>query len=173
VLLEELRSVATRNSTGGRLLAACSRKFAIFVQTFAPYFSILSICTQVRGEWSGCFWGLVHLVFQVRFLGCSKETSTNHTQTASNYMLFLEKIADMFEAIANVLPPYRQIYTICKQRIDNSQTDTEDAHLTMLMSFAYADIVRLCLDIYRIFLRDKTGMCRIMYSSVSDLIFMG
>jgi hypothetical protein len=73
-------------------------------------------------------------------------------------MLFLEKISDMFEALANVLPPYRQIYTICKQCIHSSQTETEDAHLTMLMSFAYADIVRLCLDLYRIFLRDNAGM---------------
>jgi hypothetical protein len=72
-------------------------------------------------------------------------------------MLFLEKISDMFEALANGLPPYRQIYTICKQRMHSSQTDTDDAHLTMLMSFAYADIVRMCLDLYRIFLRDTTG----------------
>jgi hypothetical protein len=68
VLLEELRNVATRSGTSGSRLATCSRKFAVFVQTFAPYFFILSICTQVRAEWSGCFWGLVRLVYQVRLL---------------------------------------------------------------------------------------------------------
>jgi hypothetical protein len=78
-------------------------------------------------------------------------------------MLFLEKTADMFEAIANVLPPYRQIYTICQQRIDTSQIDSGDAQLTMLMSLAYADLVRICLDMYRIFFRDITGTCPILY----------
>jgi hypothetical protein len=69
----------------------------------------------------------------------------------------------MFEAIANVLPPYRQIYTICQQRIETSHVDYEDAQLTMLMSFAYADIVRMCLDLYRIFFRDNTGTYWILY----------
>jgi hypothetical protein len=87
-------------------------------------------------------------------------------------MLFLEKISDMFEAIANVLPPYRQIYTICQQRIDTSQVVSEDAQLTMLMSFAYADIVRMCLDLYRIFFRDNTGTHRISYMPLQFLFII-
>jgi hypothetical protein len=163
-LLEELRNAATRSSMCGSSLATCSRKLAIFVQTFAPYFNILGVCTQVREEWSGCFWGLVHLLYQVRILKCSKKKrALMRPQTASSYMLFFEKIADMFEAIANVLPPYRQIYTLCQQRIDSSQVDTEDTQLTMLMSFAYADVVRICLDLYRIFFRDNTGTHWILY----------
>jgi hypothetical protein len=75
VLLEELHNVATRHNTSGNLLATCSRKFAIFVQTFAPYFNILGICTQVRAEWSSCFWGLVRLIYQV----CSSDDMNGHT----------------------------------------------------------------------------------------------
>jgi hypothetical protein len=64
-LLDELRNVATRHSGTNRPLATCSRKFALFVQTFAPYFNVLSICTQIKAEWPGCFWGLIQLLFQV------------------------------------------------------------------------------------------------------------
>jgi hypothetical protein len=66
-------------------------------------------------------------------------------QVTSNYMLFLEKVADMFEVIASVLPPYHQIYAICKRRMDDAQVDIEDERLTTLMSYAYADLVRMCL----------------------------
>jgi hypothetical protein len=59
----------------------------------------------------------------------------------------------MFEAVANLLPPYHHIYQICKSRMASLQTDTEDESLTALMSHVYADIVSICLDIYCIFSR--------------------
>jgi hypothetical protein len=77
-LLDELRDIVARNSTGDQTLVTCSRKFALFVQTFAPYFNVLSICTQIRTEWAGCLWGLVRLVFQVCTLNCATETG-QHT----------------------------------------------------------------------------------------------
>jgi hypothetical protein len=79
-------------------------------------------------------------------------------QVASNHLLFLEKIADMLEVVANVLPPYHQIYAICKRRMDNLQVDSEDERLATLMSYAYADLTRLCLDLYRTFFRNISGM---------------
>jgi hypothetical protein len=78
---------------------------------------------------------------------------------ASDYVLFSEKIADMFEVMASILPPYQQIYAICKRRLDVSQVGAEDERLTMLMSYAFADIVTLCLDMYRIFVRDVESKC--------------
>lgn len=65
-LLDELRNNIARNITRDRRIAAPSRKLALFVQAFAPYFDVLSICTKVRPEWPGCFWGLVRLLYQVR-----------------------------------------------------------------------------------------------------------
>lgn len=65
----------------------------------------------------------------------------------------------MFEVMASVLPPYNQIYTICKRRMGRPQVDTEDERLTNLMSYAYADIVRMCLDVYSIFFRDVQSKC--------------
>jgi hypothetical protein len=80
---------------------------------------------------------------------------------AGNYVLFLEKIADMFEVMASVLPPYNQIYATCKRRLDCPQVETGDGHLKTLMSFVYADLVTMCLGIYRIFFRNLPGMyCR-------------
>lgn len=61
----------------------------------------------------------------------------------------------MFEVMASVLPPYHQIYNICKRRMDGSHADADDQRLATLMSYAYADIVRMCLDMYRVFLRSS------------------
>jgi hypothetical protein len=83
-------------------------------------------------------------------------------------VLFSEKVADIFEAVANVLPPYQQIYTICKRRLNGSQVDTQDERLAMLMSYAYADVVKLCLDMYRIFFRDVRSKCRLLRISSID-----
>ncbi|KAH7085131.1 hypothetical protein BKA63DRAFT_499053 [Paraphoma chrysanthemicola] len=141
LLLEQLRNVAAREHASERTLIACSRKCALFVQTFAPYFNVLNICTQARPEWSGCFWGLVHLVIQV----------------ASDYPLFMEKVANLIEAIANMLPPYHQIYATCRNRTSSAQTITKDVHLEALMSYAYYDLVDLFLDIYCIFFRGTLG----------------
>lgn len=69
-------------------------------------------------------------------------------------MLFLEKSADMFEALANLLPPYGQIY----ERIGSTPNTNEDRQLSTLMSYVYADIISLCLDIYKVFHRGLQGM---------------
>jgi hypothetical protein len=163
VLLEGLRSTATHNDTQNRTLAACCRKFALFVQTFAPYFNVLSICTHVRTEWSGCFWGVVGLLFQVstlRYTTISPISVLTMSQEASDNLLFLEKIANTLEAMASVLPPYHQIYAICKRRIGNVQDIVEDENLATLMSHVYLDIVTILLDMYRVFGRTTQGTSR-------------
>jgi hypothetical protein len=72
-------------------------------------------------------------------------------------MLFLEKIADIFEAIAHIIPPYQQIYEICKSNISDSQVKAEDYHLAALMSSVYVDLVQLSLQLYWIFCRGIQG----------------
>lgn len=74
----------------------------------------------------------------------------------------------MFEVMASVLPPYRQIYIICKQRMDGSDADINDQRLATLMSYAYADVVRMCLDIYHVFLRNNHGK-PILLPTISSL----
>jgi hypothetical protein len=76
-------------------------------------------------------------------------------QVASDYVLFLEKIADLFEVMANILPPYQEIYVVCMQRMNNLHPAAEDERLTTLMSYVYADLIKLCLDCYRIFFRNN------------------
>lgn len=90
-------------------------------------------------------------------IDCTTELTAS--QETSNYVLFYEKVADMFEVMASILPPYQQIYAICKQRLLGTQVDAEDERLAMLMSYAFSDLVKLCLDIYRIFFRDVESKC--------------
>jgi hypothetical protein len=104
------------------------------------------------------------------FLGaCSSDLSGAYTQSryictqfllftlqvASDHVLFLEKVADMFEVMANVLPPYQEIYLVCRQRMDSMHVAAEDERLTTLMSYTYADLVKVCLDCYCIFFRNN------------------
>jgi hypothetical protein len=162
-LLDMLRGTAARTGPSDRTLVSSSRKFALFVRAFSPYFDVLSICTRVKAEWPGHFWALVRLVFQVCILILPEQLRVflMMGQVASEYVLFLEKIADIFEAMANILPPYHQIYTICKRRMGVAHVDAEDEQLATLMSYAYADMVRICLDFYSNFFRNVQSKCAI------------
>ncbi|KAF1940879.1 hypothetical protein EJ02DRAFT_405735 [Clathrospora elynae] len=141
LLLDELLLVSAGSGSGDHRLIACSRKFSMFIRSFAPYFDVLSTCVTLKPEWVGWFWGTVRLVFKV----------------GSGYAFFLEKIADMFEAIANIVPPYQQIYEVCRHDILGSHLDDQDGHLATLMSYVYTDLVQLCLDFYRVFCRGTQG----------------
>jgi hypothetical protein len=48
-----------------RILLACMGRIAFFARSFAPYFDLLSICTEVKSEWASTMWRLVALVYQV------------------------------------------------------------------------------------------------------------
>lgn len=83
-------------------------------------------------------------------------------QVSSDYVLLLEKIADTFEAIAQIIPPYQQIYEVCKRNTFGPNIGAEGLHLAALMSYVYADLVQLFLELYRIFCRGAQGMCVVL-----------
>ncbi|KAF1849900.1 uncharacterized protein K460DRAFT_326227 [Cucurbitaria berberidis CBS 394.84] len=142
LFLDELRSFSTSKGNDDQRLAECFRKFGLFHRIFAPYFDVLSICVEIQPEWPSWFWGTVFLVFKA----------------GSHYVTLLEKIADMFETIAHILPPYKQIYKSCERNYLSLNTRTEDTHLTALLSYVYADLVQLSLELYRIFYRGSQGL---------------
>jgi hypothetical protein len=78
-------------------------------------------------------------------------------QMSSAYLLLLEKVADMLEAIAHAIPPYQQIYEACSANTPDSNVRDEDCHLAALMSYVYADFVQLFLELYCIFCRGSQG----------------
>ncbi|PZD26611.1 FCP1, TFIIF-interacting CTD phosphatase, NLI-interacting factor, partial [Pyrenophora tritici-repentis] len=79
------------------------------------------------------------------------------TDISSDYAVFLEKIADIFEAVAQIIPPYQQIYEVCKRNTFDPNGGAEGLHLAALMSYVYADLVQLCLDLYWVFCRGAQG----------------
>ncbi|PSN68713.1 hypothetical protein BS50DRAFT_490737 [Corynespora cassiicola Philippines] len=137
-LIEGLRSLADVPSKDQRRVVACSRKFTLFARSFSPYFDVLKDLDQVRPDWLGWFWGMLQLVFKA----------------ASKYAIFLEKVAQLLESIAHVLPVYRQIYQSCKAQY---QSNNHDGRLVVLMSYVYADLMQFCLDVYRMFSRCSQG----------------
>ncbi|EDU46993.1 conserved hypothetical protein [Pyrenophora tritici-repentis Pt-1C-BFP] len=78
-------------------------------------------------------------------------------EISSDYAVFLEKIADIFEAVAQIIPPYQQIYEVCKRNTFDPNGGAEGLHLAALMSYVYADLVQLCLDLYWVFCRGAQG----------------
>lgn len=78
-------------------------------------------------------------------------------QMSSDCVLFLEKIASMFEAIAQIIPHYQQICDICKRNGSKAHGQAEDYHLAILLSYVYADLVQLFLELYQIFCRGSQG----------------
>lgn len=72
---------------------------------------------------------------------------------SGDYVLVLEKIADVVEAISQIIPPYQEVYNICKRNGAESHGEVEDRHLAALLSYVYADLVQLFLELYRIFCR--------------------
>ncbi|EOA92353.1 uncharacterized protein SETTUDRAFT_170945 [Exserohilum turcica Et28A] len=136
-LMDELRRVSVGNGAADPTVVACSRKLVLFIRAFAPYFDVLSTCITLRPEWVHWFWGAVRLVVKI----------------SSDYLLLLEKAADMFEAIAHVLPPYQHMYNASSQHTAEPYLKEEDGDLATLLSHVYADLVQLFLEIYRIFCR--------------------
>ncbi|KAG9190705.1 hypothetical protein G6011_08793 [Alternaria panax] len=63
----------------------------------------------------------------------------------------------MLEAIAQIIPPYQRIYNICKHNGSETHGLAEDYHLATLLSYMYADLVRLFLELYQIFCRGAPG----------------
>ncbi|CAE7193427.1 hypothetical protein HRS9139_08925 [Pyrenophora teres f. teres] len=141
LLLDELHRLSASNISGDRSIVLSSRKFALFIRAFAPYFDVLSTCVILRSEWVGGFWGVIRLVFKI----------------GSDYAVFLEKIADIFEVVAQIIPHYQQIYEVCKHNTFDPNGDAGGLYLAALMSYVYADLVQFCLDLYRIFCRGAQG----------------
>ncbi|KAF2467048.1 uncharacterized protein BDR25DRAFT_267857 [Lindgomyces ingoldianus] len=135
-MLEDMRSLCSSQKEHQRLLN-CSRKIGLFSHVFAAFFDTISIYAQPRPDWLCWFWGSIGLVFKL----------------GSNYVLFLEKIADMFESIAHALPQYQQFHDSCRRQFQEVRHD----QMITLMSYVYADIIQFCLELYHMFSRGSQG----------------
>ncbi|KAI4867277.1 hypothetical protein F4820DRAFT_468079 [Hypoxylon rubiginosum] len=82
-----------------RLTAAC-RKFQHLVSRLQPYFDVVEVFVQVKPEYMALIWGSLKMIFKL----------------SSNYISFLDKMADMFSNIATQLPAYEEFVTILQKR---------------------------------------------------------
>ncbi|KAF2018188.1 hypothetical protein BU24DRAFT_166726 [Aaosphaeria arxii CBS 175.79] len=124
----------------------CTKHVARFAHAFKPYFDLVNLFTNVRPDWLGWFWGIIALVFR----------------TGSRYELLVQKIAELFGSIARALPEYD---VLLKSVWQQSHAPTDD-RLTLL-SHVYADIVRLCLELYCMFSRSQGAKLRHRYDFAS------
>ncbi|KAF2737363.1 hypothetical protein EJ04DRAFT_510470 [Polyplosphaeria fusca] len=129
---------SSADQTEHQRLLACLKKIALFSNVFAPYFDIIDIFVQTKPDLSGWFWGTIFSAIKA----------------GSQLVFFLEKIADMFEAIAYALPQYQHFHDSCKQQFQESGQD----RLTTFMSLVYADLVQFCLEVHHMFSRNPQGV---------------
>lgn len=81
----------------------------------------------------------------------------------------MEKVASIFEAVAHILPRYHQIHETCRRNAPSPESDPENYNLAILMSWAYADMVRLCLDVHSIIHRIDQGMRHLFVMTMSSV----
>lgn len=140
------------NQKDHQRLLKCTEKIGSFSNAFAPFFDILGLLGDVRPHWLGWFWGLLQLVFKVR----KRSPTTIHTLTFSQsgirYVLFLEQASDMIRAIAYGLPCYRDRLEPCTHSFRAKRSDW-----LVSLSYIYADIVQLLLELYCMFSRESKG----------------
>lgn len=75
-------------------------------------------------------------------------------QLGENHVVFLEKIAGLFESLSLVLPQYREHYENCRRRVFDT---TDHTRLVAIMSLVYADVIEFCQEVYLIFSKPGKG----------------
>lgn len=139
----------------GRLTSAC-RKFESLVQRIRPYFDVVDIFVQVKPECMALIWGSMKMVFKVCLISWSlrnPQGCADPAQLSSNYVSFLEKMADMFEEITAVLPAYEEFLTILQERA--AKRGYSHTRLAKALSLVYVDILRFMHSIYMLFSNQK------------------
>ncbi|PVH94142.1 hypothetical protein DM02DRAFT_646105 [Periconia macrospinosa] len=136
-LLEGLKVHCCRNAKDCRKLNVCIEKMLLFTDKFAPYLELLGAYVKTSLDLGGWLWGMVGLVLNI----------------GSSYNIVLESIVDTFVSISAALPDYQRLHNQHnhKLHLDN------DERWCILLSYAYADMMQHCLDLYHIFCRDIPG----------------
>lgn len=88
-LIKDLEKFNLKVKNRGRILA-CMTRVKTFNDALSPYFEVVSIAIQSHPEIAAIAWGTLRLVLQL----------------ASNYVTFLEKLANTLESLAKQLPVY-------------------------------------------------------------------
>ncbi|XXH00175.1 hypothetical protein Hte_006517 [Hypoxylon texense] len=122
-----------------RLTTAC-RKFQHLVSRLQPYFDVVEVFVQAKPEYMALIWGSLKMIFKL----------------SSNYISFLEKMADMFNNIATQLPAYEEFVTILQRRAAyRGETHTR---LAKALVYLYVDILSFCHSAYALFINKKPSL---------------
>ncbi|KAI0166880.1 hypothetical protein GGR52DRAFT_555997 [Hypoxylon sp. FL1284] len=134
-----------------RLTAAC-RKFQHLVSRLQPYFDVVETFVQVKPEYMAIIWGSLKMIFKL----------------SSNYISFLDKMADMFGNIADHLPAYGEYIATLQQRA--AERGENYTRLAKALGYFYTDILGFCYSAYALFANKKHGF-KAKLSFVSRLVW--
>ncbi|KAK1749555.1 hypothetical protein QBC47DRAFT_333452 [Echria macrotheca] len=151
-MMSSITSIAEAHPIHGSRLTAACRKFQVFVDHIKSYFDVVEIFVQVKPEYLALIWGSLRLIFKL----------------STNYINFLERMAEMFADIAAHLPAYEEFVVVLQTRA--AARNASYPRLTKALGLVYLDIVRFCHSAYMLF-GNKERSIRVKLSLVGRLLW--
>ncbi|KAF1976012.1 hypothetical protein BU23DRAFT_578826 [Bimuria novae-zelandiae CBS 107.79] len=152
-LLENLKMANRKDQQDGGLSTRCERRFTVLVRRLEAYFDFLSVHIPVKSEWRQKLWELILLLFK----------------TANSYIALLEKVADLFESIGNLLPDYAELQAVYT-RPKHSEHRHHEAR-SRLLSPVYSELAQFLIGIHLMFCRVSHGVASRHYRLPSPAPF--
>lgn len=156
-MISELQGLAESHPVHKAKLTALVRKLHAFTSKVEPYFEIVNIFAQIKADVSSAVWGSLRVLFQVGFppQGYSNEGCSAIFQLLSNYVTYLDSVADMFGQLSDTLPIYGDFVTRLQARaLKRGETYPR---LAKVMAYLYRDILGFCHDMCMVFSKKRQG----------------
>lgn len=161
-MMSSIKSTAEAHPVNSSRMTAACRKFQVFVDHISPYFDVVEIFVQVKPEYMALIWGSLRMIFKViirYFLSCvffRVFRRLTGKQFSTNYISYLEKMAEMFADIAAQLPAYEQFVTLFQAKA--ASRNTSYPRLAKALALVYLDIIRFCHSAYMLFANKDNSM---------------
>lgn len=121
-----------------RLTKVCS-VISRFSASLAPYFDIITIFVSSHPECAALVWGSLRLIFAL----------------SSNFVTYLEKVAELLDKLASSLPAYGQYVDLLRERYD--KTGRDHSRFASALGVLYADLLVFCHHVCLTLSRKRMG----------------
>lgn len=138
-VIDAFQTITEKHPIHHSRLTNASRKFQHLVNRLQPYFDVIDTFIQAKPEYMALVWGSLKMIFKL----------------SSNYVNFLDKMADIFGNISEQLPIYEEYVSfIREQAAVRSEAYTR---LERALGYLYADILGFCYSAYALFAKPTPG----------------
>ncbi|KAH7308642.1 hypothetical protein B0I35DRAFT_442341 [Stachybotrys elegans] len=151
-MLRSIEAEVKHHPVHKSLLTLCCKKISALSEKLSPFFKVIDILVSSHAEFAAIAWGSVRLVFML----------------GTNYAEFLERVCELFEAMAMKLPAYQEYYDNINAVVRRRGSQAP-SRLLKGMGYIYADLIQFCYDICQIFSRQRSKFLFLRGSFVHSL----